>query len=276
MAVLDSAMLALAKDVFHGQDYAPSWNLPDSNAVTVSVWDGDPEAAGTQRDSIRVEIPWAQSAQAAPEDVRTDNPAVITLGPAPSGGWSLTHVKVQCGPAGSEEDLWISPIAGGTLTVPEGHSVTIPTSMLLSIMTWPQGDSGTGAETHIKPASVILTHALGGVGEIREDTTFTVEVWDHDPLHTAHGSPLTSWTVDRTSAVWTLTAGPPVDVENAGVLESVDVAPGGGWDWTYTTLRVTGGSAFLFKSSTPSTGPVAAGDTVSIAAGAIAFTLTAA
>lgn len=276
MAVLDSAVLALAKDVFHGQDYAPDWNIPASDAVTVSVWDGDPEAAGSERDSVRVEIPWAQSVQPAPEDVRTDNPAVITLGPAPTGGWSLTHVKVEGGDAGSEVDLWISPISGGTLTVPEGYAVTIPVTALLSIMTWPQGDSGTGEETHIKPASVVMTHALGGAGEIREDTTFTVEIWDHDPLHTAHGTPLTSWTVDRTDVVWTLTVGPPVEVENAAALTSVEVAPSGGWDWQYTTLRVTGGTAFLFKSSTPSTGTVAVGVAAEIAAGDILFNLSAA
>jgi hypothetical protein len=268
-------MLALARDVFHGQDYAPAWNLPESDEVTVGIWDGDPEAAGSERDSLRVSTPWLQSTQPAPEDVRTDNPAVITMGPAPSGGWSITHVKVQCGPVGSEVDLWISPVSGGTLSVPEGHYVSIPASAVLSVMTWAQGDSGTGEATHVKPASVVLTHCLGGIGEIREDTTFTLELWAHDPLHTAHGSPLTSWAVDRTDAVWTLAAGPPVTVKNTAALTSPDVAPVGGWAWDYTTLRVTGGTAFLFKSSTPSTGTVAEGDAAEIAAEAILFELEA-
>ena len=275
MAVYSDAVEALAKDIFHGQDYALAWNLPSSDAVTVEIWDGDP-STGDLRDSVRVSIPWLMSVQPDPNDIRVDNPEVITLGQAPSGGWSITHIRVQSGDVGSEVPLWESTVSGGTLAVDAAYYVEIPANLLLSILTWPQGDSGTGAPTHIHPAEVILEHALGGINEIRTDTTFTVELWDHDPLHISHGTPLTSWTVARDSTEWTITPGSPLEVENANALTSVAAAPVGGWDVAYTTIRVTGGTAFLFKSSTPLSGVVAEGDNAEIAAGAILFTLEAA
>ena len=105
---------------------------------------------------------------------------------------------------------------------------------------------------------------------------FVVEIWEDDPLHIAHGTPIASIAVDRDNTAWTLTTGPPAEMENTAAIESVETAPPGGWSGLFTTLRVDGGTAFLLKSSTPVSGTIAEDDHIVIAAGALVFTLTAA
>lgn len=269
MPVYDAAAAKLLKDVFHGDE-----NLAASDAVTVQVWDGDPDAAGDMLAEERVSLPWLITVLTDPEQSRGENPAVIGLGPAPGGGWNVTHVRVLSGPVESLTALWTMAVAGGTLAVADGFFVNIPAGVVASVLGWPPGDSGSGAVPHVKVASVVIHHALGGTNEVRGSGGFIVELWAHDPLHVGHGTPLTSIAVGRTSADWTFTAGPPAEMENAAAIES-GPAPSGGWAWDYTTLRIAGGTAFLLKTSALGT-TVASGDTAVIAAGGIHFTLAAA
>jgi hypothetical protein len=271
MPVYPAAAGGLLKDVFYKET-----NLPASDALTVQVWDGDPDAAGDLLVEERISLPWLVTVLSDNYSARGDNPAVISLGPAGSGGWSATHVRVLAGDAGSEVPVCKSAMAGGTLTVPEGYFVNMPAAALGSILSWPQGDSGSGAVPHVKAAAVIIVHAYGGTNEIRSASGFVVELWDHDPLHVAHGSPFTSIAVARDNTEWTYTPGPPAEMENANAIVSA-AAPSGGWTWEYTTLRIAGGTAFLLKTSTIGGGAtIAAGNTATIAAGAIHFTLNAA
>ena len=267
MPVYDAAAGLLMRDIFHGEE-----NLPASDAVTVQIWDGDPDAAGSLLTEERVPLPWLITVLTDPYQSRGDNPAVISMGPAPGGGWNVTHVRVLCGPVGTEVPLWVESIAGGTLAVTVGYYVNIPASVLASIIAWPPGSSGTGDVPHVKASAVIMDHALGGTNEVRGTGGFIMELWDHDPLHVGHGTPLTTITLNRDSGDWTYTAGPPAEMENANAIVSA-AAPGGGWDWQYTTLRISGGTAFLFKTGDFGV-PVAAAATATIAAGAIVFSLT--
>lgn len=267
MPVYADAGQKLFKDVFHAEE-----NLLASDAVTVELWSGDPDAAGTLLVQERVDLDWLITNQGSPSANRVDNPENVSIGPAPGGDWSATHVRVLCGDAGVEVALWKSEIAGGTLVIPAGKYANISASLIWSILTWPWGGSGAGGTPFVRPAAVVLYHAMGGTNEIRGTATFTIEIWDHDPLHIAHGVPLASTTVARDNTEWTETSG-PTSMKNTNAI-TVGTAPGGGWPgWAYTTMRVTGGTAFLWKTSDGAE-PVAAGSDVTILAETIEFTLT--
>lgn len=161
-----------------------------------------------------------------------DSPAMANFGPAESA-ITLDGLKAEQGGEITVQWAFSAPV-----DVPAFRYFRIPAAALQVQLEWPWD----GAEPDDKFARVALKQLMGQANTEPVGAQLLLTAWDGDPA--VAGVALTSWSVDKTSAIWEVDT---LGARNKVALSSPDSAPPGDWAVEYITVELPLLPGYLMK-----------------------------